>query len=512
VEQPKPSVAERARRYAVVTGLTALALSTHGYHPYAEDGGIYLSGVKRVLNPSLYPYYSEFVTQHLRFSLFAPLVAALVHATHLPLMTIWLLLYIASFWLTLYAGWQLALRCYTSDEARYGAVTLLAVWLTLPIAGTSLMLMDPYLTARSISTPCTLLSLAGLLDLFSEGQTNHLRGLALCLAPIAIATLLHPLMAAYGVAVIALLAATLAKNFRIRVTTIATLSLFALLFAAILYQAAPVEPYAYRTIALTRTYWFLTSWQLDEQFGLAAPIAILTAIAVQRSKPSSRAARGLACAALIAGIIGSIIALLFARPDAKIYLIARLQPLRIFQIVYIVMILAIGAFLGERLLQRKPIRWLCLLAALAGIMFFAERQTFPNSPHFESPSRNPQNPWVQAFQWISTSTTTDALFALDTHYVSFPGEDAQTFRAIAERSVLPDYSKDGGVASLSPALTNDWLIGQTAQTGLNTATDTTRAAVLQPLGVTWIVLPGDAPTTAPCPYQEQAVKICRFLP
>jgi hypothetical protein len=371
------------------------------------------------------------------------------------------------------------------------------------------MLMDPYLTARSISTPCTLLSLAGLIDLFS-GERNRTRAALLCFTPLVIAILAHPLMAIYGFASVLLLASNLSKLRELRITTTIGFTLFAIIFAFILYKVAPADPAAYRTIALTRTYWFVTSWQPYEQFGLAAPIAILTAFALQRGKPTGHAARGLARAAAVAGIIGSTIALLFARPDAAAYLIARLQPLRIFQIVYVVMILAIGAFLGERLLQRHTFRWLSLIAALASIMLLAERQTFPNSPHFESPNRNIQNPWVLAFQWIATATPVDALFALDPHYVSLPGEDAQTFRAIAERSVLPDYSKDGGVASLSPALTTTWLTGQTAQAGLNSATDATRKATLQPLGVTWLVLPAEAPTSNACPYQERTVKICRL--
>jgi hypothetical protein len=164
VEQTRRRLAEPGFGAALVTVLTACALVVHGYHPYAEDGGIYMAGVKRLLYPALYPHWTEFVTEHLRFSFFAPLVAALVQASHLPLMTVWLLLHVASLWLTLFAAWQLAKRCSVSREACCGAVVLLAAWLTIPIAGTSLMLMDPYLSARSISTPCALFALVGVLD------------------------------------------------------------------------------------------------------------------------------------------------------------------------------------------------------------------------------------------------------------------------------------------------------------------------------------------------------------
>jgi hypothetical protein len=158
----------------LVTILTALVLAVHGYHPYAEDGGLYMAGIKRLLDPTLYPYGTAFVTEHLRFSLFAPMVAAIVRWSHLSLPVVLLSLYLATVWLTLFAAYLLAARCYNSPQARIGAVALLAMWITLPIAGTSLMLMDPYLTARSFSTPCVLFAFVGILD------TNRRRGLILC--------------------------------------------------------------------------------------------------------------------------------------------------------------------------------------------------------------------------------------------------------------------------------------------------------------------------------------------
>ena len=54
-----------------------------------------------------------------------------------------------------------------------------------------------------------------------------------------------------------------------------------------------------------------------------------------------------------------------------------------------------------------------------------------------------QNAWLQAFAWIRQNTPVDGLFALDPHYMTLPGEDYHGFRALAERSVLADYEKDG---------------------------------------------------------------------
>jgi hypothetical protein len=494
---------------AFVTALTVLALAIHGYHPYAEDGGIYLAGVKRLLNPALFPHWSEFVTEHLRFSVFAPFVASLVRTSHLPLMTVWLLLYVATFWLTLFAGWTLATRCYPAHQARCGAVALFAVWLTMPIAGTSLMLMDPYLTARSISTPCTLFALVGILDVVSPRSRNRIPALALCCISLLLAGLVHPLMAVYALGFTLLLACLLSSNRQIRIGGTIALSVIAILIATLLYNIAPPDTDAYLSVAGTREYWFIAHWSWYEQFGLFAPLAILTAFGLQR-RYATAAARGLALTAAVAGTIAVIIASLFARTSSPTYIVARLQPLRLFQLVYILMILTIGAFLGNRLLRRSAPRWMVTFAVLAIIMLCAERYTFPGSAHFESPGHPSRNGWVRAFEWIRVSTPVDALFALDAHYITQPGEDAQTFRAIAERSVIADYSKDGGETSITPALTALWFTGQDAQTGLNTSTDANRIAALQPLGVSWIVLPSNAPTNFPCDYADATVKVCRL--
>jgi hypothetical protein len=45
---------------------------------------------------------------------------------------------------------------------------------------------------------------------------------------------------------------------------------------------------------------------------------------------------------------------------------------------------------------------------------------------------------------------------------------------------------------------------------LNRASDQQRLARLQPLGVTWIVLPAEATTGFPCPFTNSRVRVCRL--
>ena len=136
------------------------------------------------------------------------------------------------------------------------------------------------------------------------------------------------------------------------------------------------------------------------------------------------------------------------------------------------------------------------------------------SSHIELPDRSARsaNPWVQAFLWVGKNTSRDALFALDAKYVNTEGEDAQNFRAIAMRSELPDYSKDGGEASITPPLAEAWQQGAAAQDGLSKLNDDVRDERLRPLGATWMVLHADAVTAHPCPFDNGTVKVCRLLP
>ena len=72
-----PQIAERQRNERVfpvllVSALAIFAFAVAGYHPFAEDGGLYAAGVERLLDPSLFPHETAFVLAPMRHSLFAP--------------------------------------------------------------------------------------------------------------------------------------------------------------------------------------------------------------------------------------------------------------------------------------------------------------------------------------------------------------------------------------------------------------------------------------------------------
>ena len=516
---PHPKPWPRTTWAALLAALTLCTLCVHGYHPLAEDGGLYVAGVQYKLDPSLFPHYTDFVREHLHFSVFAPTLAAVVRLTHLPLAWVLLLTEILSIWLTLFAARQILRRAIpASDAAQLAGISLLAAWWTLPIAGTSLLLMDPYVTARSLSTPLSLLAIAFALD--ENPSPGPLLRCTLCLLA---AAAFHPLMAAYALAFIIVL---LVSKLRRRTLGWTILAAVALTTAALLQMITPPESPALQAAAITRYYWFLSQWQWYERLGLLGPPVMLSLLLIFRRPNLSNAATTLCRSCIALAAIATLTALLFAHESSSIHLVARLQVLRVYLPIYALMAMLLGATLYQlcneaaqgspSTLSRKTLRITptLFLLTMAAIMAFVQRQTYTSSPEVELPWRaahNP-NPWVQAFLWAKSNTPQDALFALDAKYVNTDGEDAQTFRATSLRSALPDYSKDGGEASITPALAPVWQPAAAAQKDLSQQPDAQRDAHLQPFAVTWMVLHSTALTVHPCPYDNGTVKVCRLIP
>src|SRR3977135_629428 len=118
------------RRIAGLALWSAVALLIHGYHPYAEDSEIYLPGVLKILNPSLFPANAEFFGEHAGHTLYPNLIAFSVRVTHLPLPWAAFLWHLISIFLLLAASWRLASAVFEDERARWAAGALVAARLT----------------------------------------------------------------------------------------------------------------------------------------------------------------------------------------------------------------------------------------------------------------------------------------------------------------------------------------------------------------------------------------------
>ena len=169
-----------------------------------------MPAIKHAADPALYPFGSEFFMAHAHLSLFPNLVGFSARLTHLPINLVIFCWHVACIFLLLLAAWRLLCVCFVNDTARWSGVALLAGSLSVPVAGTALVIMDPYLTARSLSTPLTIFAVACYLS------SQPIRAVAWLI----LTALIHPQMSVYGAALLGSL--WLVRHFRPREEWIAS--------------------------------------------------------------------------------------------------------------------------------------------------------------------------------------------------------------------------------------------------------------------------------------------------
>jgi len=473
-------------------------LTVQGYHFGVDDAAIYLPAVERFVTPSLFPYGADFFLSHSRVSVFSSVVGSIVRWLHVPLGWAVLGFHLLGIYLLLLAGYWLATLCFTRTRAQWAAVVTLASVLTIPVTGTALPIMDPYLTSRSLSTPLTLFALAAIVAARPVPAAVLL----------GITALLHPQMAAYGVFLVVLMSLP-------RFTTEPLPAEEAVAGSIGLFQRLPdgfhlgavQEPY--RATLYSRSFFFAWAWTWYEWLGVVLPLLILFTLARVSIEALTPAAVRLSRALLLLGLI-STAAFLFFSSSPYFDDFVRLQPMRSFQLIYIVMFLLLGGLIGEYLLQEKIWRWLLLFIPISVGMYAVDRSLYPASHHLELPGRAASNPWRQAFDWVRNNTPQDAVFALPPKYLLIPGEDQHGFRAVAERSMIADWVKDSGVASVFPQMAPEWEREQQITDGWDhyTTADFRSLATRSP--VTWVLVqPGQA-GGLDCPFHNSAVSVCRL--
>ena len=474
-----------------------MAVLVHGYHLGVDDAAIYVPAIKRAADPALYPFGERFFLSHAHVSIFPELIGGTARLSHLPIDAAMFGWHIISIFLLLLAAWQVLGCCFESTCARWSGVALLAATLSVPVAGTALVIMDPYLTARSLSTPATLFAVACYL---SGSPRRALLWLALTAA-------LHPQMAVYGGVFIACM------EFRQRR---AVLSAAAPVFGALFglpfpFDFSPVTGPA-RECLLSRTFFFVSTWEWYQWIGVFAPLAMLWIVARTRPRRTMPGFQRLSAALIPFGLAFTVAAVILAIPR-QLESYNRLQPMRSFHLLYVLFFLLLGGLLGEYRIRNVAWRWVALFAPIALVMMLVQLDTFPSSQHVEWPQSGGAdngNSWMSAFFWIRHHTPKDAVFAVDPDYMASRGEDGHGFRAVAERSVLADNVKDSGVVSLFPQLALEWENEVTAQRGLNRfgPADFKRLTTSYP--VTWILTPSPAPPGLTCPYLNRDLAVCRI--
>ncbi len=477
-----------------LSAITVLAVLVHGYHLGVDDSAIYVPAIKRVADPNLYPFGAEFFMSHAHLSIFAGLVGGSARLTHLPIDTVIFGWHVASIFLLLLAAWQLLGTCFKGSHARWGGVAVLAATLSVPVTGTALAIMDPYLTARSLSTPASLFAVACYLS-------NRRRRAA---AWLLLTAAVHPQMAVYVCLFVGCME-VLQRRQAIGAAARPVLGSWVPL--PFLMNFAPVTGPA-RDCLLSRTFFFVTTWTWYQWIGVFAPLALLWRLSVAGPRRTLPAFRRLASSLIPFGLMFTLAAALLAIPGLEGY--NRLQPMRSFHLLYLIFFILLGGLIGEYWIRSIRWRWATLFVPLALIMVLVQETTFPASEHVEWPGSNNGNTWISAFLWIRSHTPKGAVFALDPNYMERPGEDAHGFRAVAERSVLADFVKDSGAVSLFPRLAVEWENEVGAERGIDHFAPADFQRLVKRYPVTWIVTTRPGPVGMTCPYENRELAVCRI--
>ncbi len=479
----------KPKDFVLLVLLTLGALLVHGYHPWAEDAAIYVPGIEKALHRGLFPFNARFFESHAHLTLFPNLIAASVRFTQLPLETMLFAWQIAALFLFLLACWVLSGQCFQDRNARWAGVTLVAALLTLPVAGTALYLMDEYINPRNLTAFAAIFAITAVL------QKKYFRAALFLL----FAALIHPLMAVFTLSYCAVLVCL--REFDGRFVSASCLLPFGISIGA------PSQ--AYHQVALSHPNHYLWKWHWYEWMGAVAPLAILWWFSrLARTRQLRNV--DLLCRALIVYQLVYLVAALVTSVPVRFEDLARLQLMRSLYLLYILMLLFAGGFLGQYVLKNVGWRRIALFAPLCVGMFVAQRSLFPASAHIEWPGMHPKNRWVQAFEWIRENTPQDAIFALDPYHMSIPGEDANGFRAVAQRSMLADAVKDSGAVTMFPPMADEWLKQVQAQSGWKQFQLRDFQKLRSDYGVTWVVVQFPATAGLTCPYQNEAVMVCQM--
>jgi hypothetical protein len=486
----------KAKDFLYLGLLTLASLFVHGYHPGAEDSEIYVPGIKILLNPSLYPFGREFFQSHAHLTLFPNLIAASVRYSHLPFDLVVFCWHVLSIFLLLLASLQLSRVLFKEARAHWAGVTMLAALLTLSVAGTCLFIVDQYLNPRALALVAAIFATTAILE------KKHLQvGLWILFA-----AAVHPLMSVFAASWIFFL--VVVQHYASRPVPAFAAPALALLplGISIKYPSA-----AYREVVQTRQYFFILQWQWYELLGIFGPLAILYGLSRLARKQGLFKLESVCRAAILFGLFYLVLAAILTIPDRLIAL-ARYQPLRSLQIVYVLLILVSGGFLGKWLLKDRAWLWVVLMVPLCGAMFYASRQLFPATRQIEWPGATPKNDWLQTFAWIKDNTPIDAIFVLNPQHMSLPGEDNQGFRALAERSMLADAVKDSGAVTMFPDLpiAEHWQEQVNAQRGWGTFQLADLERLRKQYGVNWAVLDQKGDLGLDCPYKNATLRVCRI--
>ena len=476
---------QRAWDWLGVLLLTVGAVALHGYHYGVEDQFVYLPALQIQLDPSLFPHDAQFFLLQTRLGLFDEIVATSVRLTGLPLDWLVFLWHVATICFLLLGCLAVARRCFVDRRAQWAGVALVAVMLLLTCAGTLLYIADQYLHPRTPATAALLFALAAVLDRKPRAVLW-----------LVVAAVFHPTMALCG-----------AFHLLFQAWNMPQLAGVGLLLPLPAWLAEP-NNHVWKDVLHTRWFLYPLRWPWYAWIGVVAPLALLAWFARLARRDGQPVIEHVSRRLLVSSATGVVIGVLLSVLPGYERMVP-VEPMRVLHLMMLLTVLLGGGLLGHHVLRDRPVRWAVAFVPLIVVMLYAQFRLYPGSPHIEWPGRVARNSWVQAFDWIRGNTPKDALFALDPRHLESPGEDFHSFRALAQRSMLADYSKDRGIAATWPELANTWRDQVRAREKWREFRLEDFRRLRKQYGVTWVIVERPGVAGLECPYANEAGMVCR---
>jgi hypothetical protein len=362
------------------------------------------------------------------------------------------------------------------------------------VAGTLALVADQYLHPRIFATAFALFALAALL-----GRSVW------AIAWVALAALVHPQVTVFALLHLAFQAWPAGP---LRITRTPQHALLA-------WLPLPAADEAWREVMLTRRHHFPLRWHWYEWLGAIAPVALLAWFAQIGARTGNTTLQRVSWRLTLSCIAGTLGALAINVIPPLVRFMPT-QPMRHLHLVYVLIFVLGGGLLDQYVLKSSVLRWGLALGLACAPMIAAQLYIFPASSHIEWPGAHSRNDWLAAFAWIRENTPTNAYFALDPHHMELDDEDNHGFRALAERSMMADYTKDRGVAAIFPSIAVDWKRQVDARARWHQFRYDDFARLKRDFGVNWVVvdLPQDVSGAGghalDCPYRNATLKVCRI--
>lgn len=479
----------------LLIAFSVLGVAVMGYHPGLEDDGVYLSAIKRDLNPALYPHDADFFRVQMQATDFDKLIAGFVRLTHIPIAQTELLFQFLSILLILTGCFLIARTLFDNNRIAWAGVALTTAMLTLPVSGTALYLADQHLHPRNLASGLLLIAVSRIL------AGKRWQALPLLIPAFA----LHPIMAALGISFCFFLTMAMLDSVHAWLHSLRTSLALAVPLGWIFQSPTP----SWRRALVTRSYYFLYRWPWYEWLGVLAPLALFCLLWRIALRQRDKLLAQFSLAVFTYGVFQLLLAMFILKTPALVRL-TPMQPMRFLHLVYFFLTLISGCMIGRYVLRASAWRWALFLVAINAGMFAVQRAQFRNTEHLELPQMQPANPWLQAFAWIRENTPTSAYFAMDPYYLAAPGEDFHSFRALAERSQLADMIKDPSVVTQVPELGPAWQRQVDAMAGWQTFRLADFERLRSSLGVDWVLVSYPGPQGLDCRWHNSRLSVCRI--